>query len=52
METMRLEVRDHVAWLTFSRPQAANTFGPAFVKDLYEGIRSFAEKRAPRFAGR
>jgi len=36
METMRLEVREHVAWLTFSRPKAANTFGPDFVKDLYE----------------
>jgi 2-(1,2-epoxy-1,2-dihydrophenyl)acetyl-CoA isomerase len=36
METMRIEIREHVAWLTFSRPQAANTFDATFVKDLYE----------------
>jgi 2-(1,2-epoxy-1,2-dihydrophenyl)acetyl-CoA isomerase len=36
METMKLEIRDNVAWLTFSRPDAANTVGPGFVKDLYE----------------
>jgi len=33
---MRLEVRDHVAWLTFSRPERANVFDYDFVEDLYE----------------
>jgi 2-(1,2-epoxy-1,2-dihydrophenyl)acetyl-CoA isomerase len=42
METMRLEIREHVAWLTFSRPQAANTFDAAFVKDLYEAANRCA----------
>jgi 2-(1,2-epoxy-1,2-dihydrophenyl)acetyl-CoA isomerase len=42
METMKLEIRGHVAWLTFSRPDAANTVGPAFVKDLYEAANRCA----------
>ena len=42
METMRLEVRDQVAWVTFSRPKRANTFGPEFVADLYEAANRCA----------
>ena len=36
MEAIRLEVRDHVGWLTLARPENANTFDTQFVKDLCE----------------
>ncbi len=36
MESMKLEVRDGVGWLTFTRPAHANTFDMAFVNEISE----------------
>lgn len=35
MNTIKLEIRDHIGWLTFARPDAANSIDPQFARELY-----------------
>src|SRR5256885_17042187 len=42
MKTIRLEVRDHVGWLTLAQPAKANTFDFDFVKELYDAASECA----------
>lgn len=36
MESMKLELRDHVAWITFTRPNSANAFDKPFIREISE----------------
>jgi enoyl-CoA hydratase/carnithine racemase len=50
VKTMRLEVRDDVGWLTFARPDKANTFDVDF-SDYVEPMEAHMEREAQTLSG-